>query len=89
MSESLTQDLGLNTTLARAVRRRARNEGMTLAQYVRWLIERDLLADKNFDDILKPIRADFRKSGLNEARLDEIVERARNKTYRAPVKAHP
>ena len=39
------------------------------------LIERDLLADGTFDEILKPVRDDFRKSGINEAELDAIVER--------------
>ncbi len=54
--------------------------GVREADYVKRLIERDMLADKTFDEILMPGRADFRKSGVTEDQLDEIVDRARKAT---------
>jgi hypothetical protein len=45
--------------------------------YIRWLIERDLLASQSFDEILRPIRPDIRKSGITETQVDAIVRRAR------------
>jgi len=50
------------------------------ADYVKRLIERDMLADRTFDEILMPVRADFRKSGITEDQLDKIVDRARKAT---------
>ncbi len=51
-------------------RRKARNSGKTAAEYVRALIERDLLGDNSFDEILRPIREDFRKSGVTSEHLE-------------------
>lgn len=70
-------DLGLRPSLLKAVQKKARHQGQTAAQYIRSLVERELLAEKTFDEILKPIRDDFRKSGVTEEQLDEIVNRAR------------
>lgn len=63
--------------MLKAVERKVRHEGKTAQEYVRALIERDLLADKTFDEILRPIRADFQRSGITEAQLDKIIERGR------------
>ena len=76
MSAALLQNVGLKPSLARAAKQKARREGKTPPEYVRSLIERDLLADKNFDEMLKPVRADFRSRGITEDELDQIVERA-------------
>lgn len=77
MSLASLQDVGFGSVLVRAVERRARREGQTAVAYVRSLIERDLLADKTFDEMLKPFRADIRRSGITVDELDRIVERAR------------
>jgi hypothetical protein len=77
MSTLSFREFGLPPALLKAVKKRARSAGTTAREYVRLLIERDLLAEKSFDEILRPIRADFRKSGITEGQLDEIVERAR------------
>ena len=87
MSSLSLQDLGLKGGLLKAIEKKARHAGKTLPEYVRWIIERDMLADQSFDQILKPVRADFRKSGVTEDQLDEIVERARNAPHRRPSKA--
>jgi hypothetical protein len=72
------QDIGLAPAQLRAVRKKAKHAGQTAPEYVRSLVERDLLADKSFDEILRPIREDFRKNGITERQLDEIVHRARH-----------
>jgi hypothetical protein len=77
MSSPSLQAIGLRGSLLKAIERKARREGRTAREYVRLLIERDLLAEKTFDEILKPVRDDFRKSGVTEDQLDGIVKRAR------------
>jgi len=72
---------GLKPAQLRALTKKARDEGTTPANYARTLIERALLADRTFDEILKPIREGFRKSGITENELDEIVTHARRDIY--------
>jgi hypothetical protein len=71
------RDLGLLPTQWKAVARRAKQAGKTTPEYLRLLIEEDLLAGKSFDDLLRPIRRDFKKSGVTEAALDQIISRGR------------
>jgi hypothetical protein len=72
------------SNLSPDVERRLKSEAVRLgvreADYVKRRIERDMLADRTFDEILMPVRADFRKSGVTEEQLDEIVDRARKTT---------
>ena len=63
------------------------NLSVSLPEKMRSLIERDLLADKPFDQIVAPIREDFRKAGVTEAQLDQIVDRARKATFTRRRKA--
>lgn len=87
MSSQSLEAIGVRGALLRALERKARNEGKTPREYIRLLIERDLLADKSFDEILGPIRDDFRRSGITEEQLDELVERARNASRPKATKA--
>src|SRR5438046_923878 len=73
---------GLRPAQLKALDRKAKHSGQTTAQYVRGFIERVLLSDQTFDEILRPIREDFRKSGITEDELDQIVDRARSAAYR-------
>ena len=82
MTSLALQDIGLKPALLKAVEKKARHEGKSAPEYVRALIERDLLADKSFDEILRPIRADFRKSGVSEDELEAIVKRGRTAARR-------
>ena len=50
---------------------------MSEQEYLQSLIERDLLANKSFDQILKPVRAGFKSSGVTEDDLDALVSQAR------------
>jgi hypothetical protein len=83
MSSLSFHDIGLRPAQLKAVEKKAKHAGTTAPQYVRLLIERDLLADRPFDEILLPIRQDFRRSGITEKELEKIVERARRKPRRA------
>jgi hypothetical protein len=80
MSSLSIQDLGLGPAQLRALDSKAKRQGKTRQAYVRSLVERDLLADKPFDEIVKPIREDFRRAGVTDAELDQIVDRARKAT---------
>jgi len=68
------------------VENKAKHAGQTALQYVRSLVKRDLLSDRTFAEILRPIRNDVRKSGLTERELGAIVARARRATRPAPAK---
>jgi len=61
---------------------KAKLVGKTAPEYVRLLIEQDLLADRSFDEILRPIRQDFLKSRTTESQLDSMVRRARRRRPR-------
>ena len=74
-----SQDLGLGPAQWKAVARKAKRAGKTTPEYLRLLVEQDLLAEKSFDELLRPIRRDFRKSGITEGGLDLIVSRARQR----------
>lgn len=83
MSTASRRDIGLGPALLRAVEKKARRAGTTAQDYVRALVERDLLADKSFDEILRPVREDVRRRGVTPAQLDRLVERARGATRRS------
>jgi hypothetical protein len=74
------RQMGLKPAQVRAIERRAKTAGQTLPEYVRSLLEQDLLAGRAFDQILRPVRAGVRKSGVSEADVDAIVGRARAAT---------
>ena len=83
MSTLPYQSLGLRPAQWKAVERKARHEGKTAPEYVRSLIEQDLLADKPFDEILCPVREDFQKNGITEPQLTALVRCARNARSKA------
>jgi hypothetical protein len=82
MSAASLHELGLRPAQLRAVEKRAKTFGQTAPEYVRLLVERELLADHSFDEILRPIRADFKAKGISEEQLDQIVDRARHNSQR-------
>jgi hypothetical protein len=77
MSSLSFQDIGLKPTQMKAIARRARKEGKTSSEYVRSLVERDLLAGGSFDEVLRPIREGFKKARVTEEQLDTLVTEAR------------
>ena len=74
--------IGLQPRDARAAARRAREEGKTPSEYLRALVERDLLAADSFDEVLRPARAAFAKGPASEAKLDAVVKAARRDLHK-------
>ncbi len=71
-----------------ALQRKAKLAGQTVPQYVRSLVEQDILADKPFDNLLHPIREDFRTKGVTETQLHKIVMRGRHKPVKQRSRSH-
>ena len=51
-----------------------KRSGQSAEEYLRTVIETELLSQKTFAEILAPIRKDFRDNEMTEDELDEIVE---------------
>jgi hypothetical protein len=85
MATTAFPDIGLKPTILRAAARRAKKQGKTAAEYLRSLVERDVEIPDTFDDVLKPFREAFAKSGKSEEQLDEAINRAR-KDIHSPSK---
>ncbi len=68
---------GLPAGTRDALERIGRSIGKTVEEYLRGLIEAEMLSQKPFREILAPIREDFRATGLTEEEFDEIIERER------------
>ncbi len=85
MMTVLVKDLGLRPAQLKAVEKKAKVSGTTAPAYIRLLVERDLLADKSFSEILGPIRQDFHAAGITHGQLDDIVRRARKRPARSAV----
>jgi hypothetical protein len=68
----------LRTTAARL--------GLTPERYVKELLDDHLALEQEaqattFDELMGPVREEFRKSGMTEAQLDELVDRARTRHH--------
>jgi hypothetical protein len=74
-------EVQLSPKTVRAIRTKAKRARQTPAEYIKFLIERDMLADRTFDEILRPIRKDVQASGLTPDKLDAIVDRARRRYH--------
>ena len=88
MSSLSLRDIGLGSAQVRAVAKRARQQGKSPSEYLRALVERDLIAASSFDEVLRPIRAGFARSGVTQDQLDAIVSRARKNIRARPKRAH-
>lgn len=58
-----------------------RSRGKSFPDYLRDLLQNELLAEKPFSEILEPIRRSYDESGMNEAQLDALFESAREQVY--------
>jgi hypothetical protein len=77
---------GLAKSKVAAIRARAKRLGVTPERYARQLIEHSLSVGiaartTTFDELLAPVREDFRKSGMTLAELDELVDAARTRHH--------
>jgi len=73
------QELGLPADTIKALRKKARSRGQTTPQYIRTLIETDVLAECPFDEILRPVREGFQNSGLDQQQLLSLFNEARTR----------
>ena len=77
--------LGTKTALEEVGRSRGKN----FADYLRDLLQTDLLSERPFSEILEPIRRSFDESGMSEAALDALFEEAREKVYQESQGQNP
>lgn len=72
---------GLPPGTREAIDELSRNKGKNAEEYLRTLIEAEILSQQSFGEILAPIRQSFRESGMTEEQLDALFEDAREKVY--------
>ena len=69
----------------------ANAEGLPLAKYVESVVRESVfkrrrvekLAEKSFDEILKPVRDEVETSGINDKELDYLFQKARRNSLNA------
>lgn len=76
------QITGLPPSLIEAVENRAKEIGTTTENYIKYLIEEDLASTLSMRVLFAPVREQIRESGISEAELDEMLEEAREESYR-------
>ena len=72
---------GLPEGTREAIKQLSRSKGKSAGEYLRTLIEAEVLSEHTFGEILAPIREGFRKSGMTEEQLDALFEEARQKVH--------
>ena len=72
---------GLRFETVQALKDKARETGKTVEEYLRTVIEADVLADQSFSEILEPIRRRFDESGMSEDDLDTQRHEIRDNSY--------
>jgi predicted nucleic acid-binding protein len=70
---------GLPKGTTDAITELSRSKGKSAEEYLRTLIEAEILSQQTFAEILAPIRDGFRKSGMTEEQLDALFQEAREK----------
>lgn len=70
---------GLPQGTREAIQELSRSKGKSAEEYLRTLIEAEILSEQTFSEILAPIREGFRKSGMTDEQLDVLFEEARQK----------
>lgn len=60
----------------------AERKGKTVEEYVREMIETEILAAKPFDDILAPIRQGFAERGMSADEITAMFEKARDEVHK-------
>lgn len=72
---------GLPKGTTDAITELSRSKGKSAEEYLRTLIEAEILSQLTLAEILAPIRDGFRKSGMTEEQLDALLEEAREKVH--------
>ena len=79
---------GLPRGTKEAIEELSRSKGKSAEDYLRMLIEAEVLSERSFSEILAPIRQSFRESGMTEEQLDALFEDAREKVHQEAAKSH-
>src|ERR1051325_6746825 len=72
---------GLPAGTREAINKLSLSKGKSAEEYLRTLIEAEVLSELSFREILAPIRESFRESGMTEAQLEALFEEAREQVY--------
>lgn len=72
---------GLPEGTREAIKELSQSKGKSADEYLRTLIEAEILSQQTFAEILAPIREEFRKSGMTEEQLDALFKEARRKVH--------
>src|SRR5205823_3609374 len=85
-NSSTIEVAGLDQANMAKLRRRARSLGISAETYARQLIEAGLLLEHRarseaFDVLFAGVRKAFRKSGMQEQELDQLVDEARTRHH--------
>jgi len=72
---------GLPEGTREAIKELSQSKGKSSDEYLRTLIEAEILSQQTFAEILAPIREGFRESGMTEEQLDAFFEEARRKVH--------
>lgn len=86
----MTITIDLPPDVEESVKTQAAKDGLPLEAYVTSLVQEgtkrrdriDLLAEKSFDEILKPFRRNVEQSGVSDEELDALFTDAREKASR-------
>ena len=76
---------GLPETVIEKLSERAEKIGATTPDYVRYLIEEDLVSPMSARVLYAPVREQIKESGISEDELDDLLEKARDDAYREKV----
>ena len=79
---------GLPLGTKSALEELGRRLGKSVEDYLRDLIQTELLSEKPFSEILEPIRRSFDESGMSEAELEALFEAAREQVYQESQRQH-
>ena len=73
---------GLPQGTKKAIEELSRSKGKSAEEYLRTLIEAEILSEQTFSEILASIRQSFRESGMTEEQLEALFEDASDKVHR-------
>jgi hypothetical protein len=77
----MTLTLELEPEVESSLAERARADGCDVEEYVRKLIDDDLVRGTTFDEILAPFRQAVEASGISDSELDLIFTEARRESH--------
>ena len=88
----MTVTLNLAPETERRLKERAARSGQTLEAYLQHVLEREVQASTSevgagpetrpLKEILAPIHAEFRQSGMTEGELDALIEECRDEVWK-------